>query len=317
MIQRRFTERGRRLEVTWRPCLRAIAIASLMLLPMTHAPAVGDSGSRHAKVDDGLVERSATRADGAVGLASRACGTPPSWPMHSTERPLPPRVDPGPAAARPAPAPSDAVVLLGPGMDESAWRALWRSARGGGDPGWTFVPDGAGDGVPLVRIAGGSGPIRSAAAFGDVQLHVEWRCPADQGHRTGQNRGNSGVFPMSTYELQVLQSRENRTYADGMGGAIYGQFPPMVNPARAMGEWQTYDVVFRRPRFAEDGSVLEPARMTVHFNGVLVHDAAELVGQASHRVQRPYAPHADALPLELQDHGEPVEFRSIWVRPLE
>jgi len=239
---------------------------------------------------------------------------PPPWPMHSPEQPLPPRVDPGPADDRPTAAPSDAVVLLGPGMDEAAWRAAWRS--GDGDPRWTFMPDGAGAGMPLMRIAAGTGPLRTVAEHGDVQLRVEWRCPADQGHRTGQNRGNSGLFLMSTYELQVLQSRENRTYADGMGGAIYGQFPPSVNPARPMGEWQEYDIVFQRPRFAADGTVERPARMTVHFNGVLVHDAVELVGPASHQTQRPYAPHADALPLMLQDHGEPIEFRSIWLRSL-
>lgn len=249
----------------------------------------------------------------SVSILARTAAPP--WSMHDPARPLPPVVDPGPALPRPAAAPSDAVVLLGPGMDEAAWRAAWRS--GSAEPRWTFDPDGAGEGVPLMRIAAGTGPLRTAIEHGDVQLRIEWRCPADQGHRTGQNRGNSGVFLMSTYELQILQSRENRTYADGMGGAIYGQFPPMVNAARPMGEWQVYDVVFRRPRFAEDGSVEQPARMTVHFNGVLVHDAVELVGPASHQTQRAYAPHADALPLELQDHGEPIEFRSIWVRPLD
>ncbi|MFK7962142.1 MAG: DUF1080 domain-containing protein [Phycisphaerales bacterium] len=250
-----------------------------------------------------------------LAIGSLAPATDAPWPMHDPNRPLPPLVDPGPAAPRPSAAPSDAIMLLGPGMDQLAWQSAWRS--GSDEPRWTFIPDGGGAGVPVMRIAAGTGPLRTAIQHGDVQMRVEWRCPADQGHRTGQNRGNSGVFLMSTYELQVLQSRENETYADGMGGAIYGQFPPAVNAARPMGEWQAYDIVFRRPRFAADGSVEQPARMTVHFNGVLVHDAVELIGPASHRTQRPYAPHADALPLELQDHGEPIEFRSIWVRPLE
>jgi hypothetical protein len=262
-----------------------------------------------------MLPASTVAAVATVVAGLLAPGEPSPWPMHAPDRPLPPLVDPGPAADRPAPAPSDAVVLLGPGMDEAAWREAWRS--GDDEPRWTFVPDGAGDGVPIMRIAPGTGTLRTATEHGDVQLRVEWRCPPDQDHRTGQDRGNSGVFLMSTYELQVLQSRENRTYADGMGGAIYGQFPPAANPARPMGEWQVYDVVFRRPIFAEDGRVVRPARMTVHFNGVLVHDAVELLGPASHGTQRPYAAHPDALPLSLQDHGEPVEFRSIWLRPLE
>lgn len=258
----------------------------------------------------------------AAGIAFAAVVAAPAlsepdgaWPMHSMDRPQPVRVDVGPAAERPGQAPSDAIVLLGPGMTEAQWRDAWRS--GDAAPKWAFVEDGAGEGVPLMRVVPGTGTLQSVVEHGDVHMRIEWRCPADQGHRTGQNRANSGLFLMSTYELQILQSRENVTYSDGMGASIYGQFPPMVNPARPMGQWQVYDVVFRRPHFAEDGRVVKPARMTVHFNGVLVHDAVDLVGPASHRTQRAYAPHADALPLNLQDHGEPVEFRSIWVRPID
>lgn len=226
-----------------------------------------------------------------------------AWPIHSLDRPRSAVVDPGPYAA-PAPPPSDAVVLLD-GRSLDAWRAEGDAGR---PAGWR-VRDG------YVEVAAGAGGIATARPFGDVQLHIEWMAPA-AATGEGQDRGNSGVIFMGRYELQVLDSYRNATYADGQAGAIYGQHPPLVNASRPPGEWQTYDVVFRRPRFDGEGRVVRPARMTVLHNGVLVQDAAVLSGPTGHRARPPYAAHADALPLVLQDHSHPVRYRNAWARPL-
>jgi hypothetical protein len=218
------------------------------------------------------------------------------------DRPRPARIDPGPAVP-PAPAPADAILLFD-GNNLSRWRR-----QGGGEARWT-VRDG------YMEVAPGTGGIETADGFGDVQLHVEWAAPrATEG--AGQNRGNSGVFLMGRYEVQVLDSHGNDTYPDGQAAAIYGQFPPLVNAVRAPGEWQTYDIVFRRPRFDANGKVVSPARMTVLHNGILVHDAVDLLGPTSNQRRDPYVMHPDRLPVSLQDHGHPVRFRNIWIRDLE
>lgn len=224
-----------------------------------------------------------------------------AWPQHSMDRPRPPAVRPAPP--QPAPPPADAIVLFG-GGDLSAWRR-----QDGGQAGWT-VRDG------FFEVAPGTGGIETVQGFGDVQLHIEWAAPAPA-RGAGQDRGNSGVFLMGRYEVQVLDSWENDTYPDGQAAAIYGQFPPLVNATRPPGEWQSYDIIFRRPRFAPDGTLLAPARMTVLHNGVLVHDAMELLGPTSNRRRDPYVAHADTLPISLQDHGHRVRFRNVWVRRLE
>ena len=221
------------------------------------------------------------------------------WTMHSMERPVPPVVTPAPVAA-PAPPPSDAIVLFG-----ANGLAEWQTDSG--EPArWKVARD-------YFEVVPGAGGIRTRAGFGDVQLHIEWMAPPPRD--SGQDRGNSGVFLMQRYEVQVLDSWRNRTYADGQAGAIYGQFPPLVNASRPPGEWQSYDIVFRAPVFAGD-SVVRPARLTVHHNGVLVQDAMALVGPTSHRRRDPYEPHAAELPISLQDHGSRVRFRNVWVRKL-
>jgi hypothetical protein len=159
------------------------------------------------------------------------------------------------------------------------------------------------------------GSIRTRQGFGDCQLHVEWAAPAEV-IGEGQGRGNSGVFLMDTYEVQVLDGWQNATYADGITAAIYGQYPPLVNACRKPGEWQTYDIVFYAPRFDQDGKLLRPARMTVLHNGILVHDNAELSGPTAHKARPPYQAHPDKMPISLQDHGNPVRYRNIWVREL-
>ena len=228
-----------------------------------------------------------------------AAGAEPRWPMHSMERPAPPVVAPAPAGSPTRP-PSDAVVLFG-----ANGLAEWQTDSGAAAP-WKTGPG-------YFEVAPGTVGIQTRAAFGDVQLHVEWMAPPPAGD--GQDRGNSGVFLMQRYEVQVLDSWRNRTYADGQAGAIYGQFPPLVNASRPPGEWQAYDIVFRAPVFAGD-TVVRPARLTVFHNGVLVQDDRALLGPTSHQRRDPYEPHAAELPISLQDHGARVRYRNIWVRKL-
>ena len=161
----------------------------------------------------------------------------------------------------------------------------------------------------------GSGTIETVELFGDCQLHVEWATPAKPEGKS-QGRGNSGVFLMGRYEIQVLDSFENRTYADGQAAAMYGQRPPDVNACRPPGEWQSYDILFRAPRFTGDGQLESPAVVTVVHNGVLVHHAQPFIGATTHRAVAKYTPHPPEGPIALQDHGNPVRFRNIWVRRL-
>ena len=167
----------------------------------------------------------------------------------------------------------------------------------------------------FMEIAPGTGPIDTKAKFGDVQLHVEWASPNPPGGK-GQDRGNSGIFLMGVYELQVLDSYHADTYADGQAGAIYGQYPPLANASRPPGEWQTYDVAFRRPRFDKSGKLMEPARITLIHNGILVQNNEEPWGGTNWLEPAPYDAQADRGPIELQDHDHPVRFRNFWVREL-
>ena len=227
--------------------------------------------------------------------------TAQQWPVHSMDRPRPPVVDPGPERPPPPP-PSDAIVLFD-GKDLSQWRSQDDS------PAKWVVRDG------YVEVAAGTGPMITRRVFGDVQLHIEWATPSPP-KGEGQERGNSGVFLMSHYEIQVLDSYHNETYADGQAGAVYGQTPPLVNASRPPGQWQTYDIIFHRPRFAADGTVRDSARVTLLHNGVLVQDNTIITGWTVHAARAHYEPHPDRLPLFLQDHGNPTRYRDIWVREL-
>ncbi len=227
--------------------------------------------------------------------------SPLRWKAHDMTRPVPRKVES--SLELPVMPPSDAIVLFD-GQDLSGWRAA-----DGGAARWV-IRDGSLQAVP------GGGPIYTRAGFGDIQLHLEWAAPVP-GRGKGQGRGNSGVFLMGKYEIQVLDSFENVTYADGQAGALYGQYPPLVNASRAAGEWQAYDIVFRRPRFLPDGRVQQPARLTVFHNGVLVQDHSEAWGPTSWLQHLPYKSHPDRLPLNLQDHGNPVLYRNIWLRELD
>jgi hypothetical protein len=222
--------------------------------------------------------------------------------------PPPPIVTPGTACTQEAAgtAPSDAVVLFD-GTDLSSWT----STKEGEATKW-IVTGG------VLSPTKDSGMIRSTQEFGSCQLHVEFATPVPP-EGEGQGRGNSGVFLMGQYEIQVLDSFDNTTYFDGQCAALYGRNKPLVNACRKPGEWQTYDIVFHRPEFKRN-KVVKPATFTVFHNGVLVHDNVQLSGgtgwRGGHSVTD-YVPHGDTGPIELQDHGNPVLFRNIWVRELE
>lgn len=235
----------------------------------------------------------------AAGPAFAQAGASPARDPAKTEvwTPVPATV-----ATPPGKAPSDAIVLFD-GKDVSAWE----SEQGGRVP-WT-VADGA------MTIVPGSKGIRTRQRFCDIQLHVEWRAPVETKGFDGQNRGNSGIFLQELYELQVLDSYNNPTYANGQAGALYKQATPLVNASRAPGQWQAYDIVWKAPRFSPGGGLVSPARITVLHNGVLVQDDTVLAGKTEYIGAPSYSPHACA-PLYLQEHDSNVSYRNIWVREL-
>jgi hypothetical protein len=194
-------------------------------------------------------------------------------------------------------------VVLFDGHSLAAWES---------DPGrparWRLGPG-------YVEVAPGAGDIRTREAFGDCQLHVEWAAPTPAAG-DGQERGNSGVFLMGRYEVQVLDSWHSATYPDGQAAAVFGQYPPLANASRPPGLWQSYDIVFRAPRFANDGALLRPARITVFHNGVLAQGAVTPAGRTAFQRRPPYAAHPARLPLVLQDHHQKVRFRNIWIRDI-
>jgi hypothetical protein len=223
--------------------------------------------------------------------------------VHDGERPQPRIVTPGTYSApdQPGMPPSDAVILFG-GSDLSRWRG-----RDGGPAQW-HVENG------YMQVVPGTGDITSVNEFGDMQLHIEWAAPWEVKGES-QGRGNSGVFLMGRYEIQVLDCYNNLTYPDGTTAAIYGQYPPMVNACRPPGEWQAYDILWCAPIF--DGeTVVRPAYVTVLHNGVVVHHHKELMGETGHRNIPGYSAHPPQGPIRLQDHGDLVRFRNIWVRPI-
>lgn len=231
------------------------------------------------------------------------------YKIHDEKRPQPTVVAHS-SFSRLATAPSDAIILFD-GSDLSEWV----SSTTGEKAKWTVRNN-------YFEVKKKTGGIRTMKEFGDVQLHIEWASPKEiEGE--SQGRGNSGVFFMAKpdvsygYEVQVLDSYKNPTYPDGQASAIYGQYPPQYNASAPAGEWQTYDIIFLRPRFDESGNLEKPAYLTVLHNGVLVHNNRELLGPTTHKVRMDYSAHPDRLPISLQDHGNPVRFRNIWVRDLE
>ncbi|HPG39328.1 MAG TPA: DUF1080 domain-containing protein [bacterium] len=228
----------------------------------------------------------------------------PKWRIHDLNRPNPVIINPGTSSTQDKPGlpPSDAIVLFD-GKDLSQWRSMDGSAAK-----W-IVKEGR---MECVR---GSGYIRTARNFGDCQLHVEFATPTPP-EGSSQGRGNSGVFLMGIYEVQVLDNYDNVTYADGQCSALYGQYPPQVNACRKPGEWQSYDIIFHAPVFNVNKELVKPAIITVFQNGVLTQDHVELMGPTNWLRRDAYTYHAEKLPLSLQDHGNPVLYRNIWVREL-
>jgi hypothetical protein len=221
------------------------------------------------------------------------------WQVHDMNRPLPTVITP---AENPAEPPSDAIVLFD-GKDLTKWV----TTKNGSPAKWK-VENG------YMEVVKDTGDIQTKQSFGNCQLHIEWTTPLEV-VSDNQDRGNSGVYLMANYEVQVVDSYKNITYADGQAGAMYGQNPPLVNACRPPGQWQSYDIIFHQPVF-KHGRVCRPATITVLQNGVLIQDNFKLEGETVHGMRAKYHPHADKLPLLLQDHGHAVRYRNIWLREL-
>ena len=234
------------------------------------------------------------------------------WRVHDLMRPRPAVVTPGELSTydKPGTPPSDAIVLFDgtdlnnwchvspdPGSPDQMLEAQWKVENG------------------YFEVAPNTGALQTIDNFGSCQFHIEWQAPSVV-KGDSQGRGNSGVYFMGEFEVQVLDSYNNRTYADGQAGALYGQYPPMVNASRKPGEWQVYDILFQAPKFSLDGKLERPACVTVIHNGIFLHNAQQYVGKSGGGVFPKYDPISPAAPIRLQDHGNPVRFRNVWVRPL-
>jgi hypothetical protein len=227
------------------------------------------------------------------------------WRVHDMDRPRPPKVVPAPYVMEAPPA--DAIVLFdGKNLDQ--WNQVVRGGGGNTQPPKWKVENG------YIEIVPRTGRLVTKEKFGDCQLHVEWLIPPEA-TGDGQSIGNSGIELMTRYEVQVLESNAGLTYADGGAGAIYGVWPPLVNPTRPKGEWNVYDIFFEAPRFEGD-KVVKPAYVTVMFNGILVQNHKDYLGTTIWRRNGTYTPHPSEMPLSLQDHSQPVRFRNIWIRRL-
>jgi len=246
-----------------------------------------------------------------LAISSYAGRRPPYETVHDMDPSLlPPVITP---ADQPAQPPSDAIILFD-GKDKDL--SQWQTGKGE-KPKWKVDTE-----KGYMEIVKKGGGIRTKKSFGNCQLHIEWASPSPPKGES-QSRGNSGVYFMGRYEVQVLDSytannyEDNRTYADGQAASLYGQYPPIVNACRKPGEWQTYDISFLTPKFDKDGNVIRRARITVLHNGVVVQNNVEYWGPSGHKVKNPrYRPHGDKEPISLQDHGAPVQFRNIWIREL-
>lgn len=240
-----------------------------------------------------------TKINGVSGFKDTPMQPDGKWHVHDPERPQPPIVTPGTFSVGATP-PSDAIVLFD-GKDLSHWR----DTQGNPAP-WKLE-----DGV----MTSDKSDIVSTNEFADMQLHVEF-CEPTPAKGEGQGRGNSGVFLMGHYEIQVLDCYDSKTYADGATGGIYGQHPPLANACRPPGEWQSYDIIFTPPHFAGDGSLQSPGYATVFHNGVVVQNHQAIRGDTNWRTPGKYTPVGATGPVKLQFHHDPVKFRNIWVRPI-
>jgi len=224
-----------------------------------------------------------------------------AWQVHDMSRPWPPSSTPKPwAELEQGTKPPHGARILFDGSTLDAWD----------------VPQPWSINQSVLQVRPVNTSLSSKDSFGSCHLHLEWRTPPESAKKSSQDKGNSGVFLMSTYEIQVLDTYENKTYADGMAASLYGVKPPDVNALRPTGEWQCYDIWFKRPIFDATGEMTSPACVTVSVNGVLVQNNVPFDGPSSHKKRRLYQKHSDTRPLMLQNHNEVVEFRNIWIQPL-
>jgi hypothetical protein len=237
--------------------------------------------------------------DGVAGFQDTPMQPDGKWHVHDPARPQSPVVTPGNSFSQQATPPSDAIVLFD-GKDLSAWA----DKKSGGPAQWSVA-----DGVAISA----KGDIQSVQKFGDIQLHLEFKEPSPP-KESGQGRGNSGIYFMGLYEIQILDCYINKTYADGSTGGLYGQHPALANACRPPGEWSTYDCIFTAPRFGANGEVISPAYLTATLNGVVVQNHQAFRGATNWRSLGEYKAHAAELPLTLQYHNNSVSFRNIWVR---
>ena len=246
------------------------------------------AGDKSAKVKDAWGEEATVKGyDDAKNPGSE-------WFVHDPSRPQPPLADKNDIKPNLGAKPPEGAVVIFDGEKLNA-NAKWKVENG------------------YAEVAGGG--LTSKESFGSAHFHIEWASPKEV-KGAGQGRGNSGIIIMGKYEVQVLDSWKNATYPDGMAGSVYGQNPPKVNAAVEPGEWNSYDIEWHAPKF-EGGKLVKPARVTVIWNGVKVQDNYELVGVVSHRGATKYQPHPEKLPLHIQDHGDKVRFKNIWVKPIE
>ncbi|MGB6222677.1 3-keto-disaccharide hydrolase [Haloferula sp.] len=227
---------------------------------------------------------------------------PSGWRVHDMDRPLPKIITPGDS---PSDAPSDAIILFD-GTNLDAWVGRKTADNPEGKAQWKIE-----DGYTEVAAVGN---IQTKRRFGDLQIHLEWATPTII-NEDAQRRGNSGIYLMGLYEIQIMDAYENPAYPDGMAGAVYGQTPALVNASKKPGEWQTYDIIFKSPRF-EGQKMVSPPTVTVIHNGVVVQNNTEILGSTNHNRLPTVKAHAPKAPITLQDHGQPVRYRNIWVREL-
>lgn len=282
----------------------SVLTGAMLLAGQTAQPAPGQQGQEQPGRGRGGVPAAAGRVNGPDGALWGLDNTPVipglPWRIHDANRPQPPVVKP---PARPGGPPSDAIVLFD-GTDLSRW-GVRNQAGEFTTPDWPMA-----NGV----MTAGPGTLTTRDNYGDVQLHVEFAMPTPV-TGTSQGRGNSGLIFMGRYELQILDSYNNRTYADGMNAAIYGEWPPMVNIAAPPGEWQTFDILFEAPRF-RGTALLAPAYFTVLWNGAVVHNRQAVAGPTALLTVHQYTPHDAELPLSIQGRA-PVRFRNIWIRRIK
>jgi hypothetical protein len=268
-------------------------IVLTLLAAASVVPALAQTAMPKPKIQEIVI-------DGVAGFQDTPMQPDGLWHVHDPARPQPPIVTSGTFSENATP-PSDAIVLFD-GKDLSQWR----DKKTGEAAPWTIE-----DGV----MVSAKDDIQTTNQFGDIQLHLEFREPTPP-TGDGQGRGNSGVFFMGQYEIQVLDCYDNKTYADGATAGIYGQHPPLANACRPPGEWQTYDIIFNVPHFGANGELLSPAYATVFHNGVVAQNHQAVRGATNWRVPGTYTPHGPTGPLALQYHNNRVAFRNVWVRPV-